>query len=336
RIRRYVAVDDTNRDRLACEEGIAAERIRVVLNAVDLARFAPRPPLPATPRRALLFSNYAADDTHAGAVREACRRAGVALDVVGAAAGTSSDTPEVLLAAYDLVFAKGRCALEALAVGAAVVLVDYAGAGPLVTSPELDRLRRLNFGRRLLRAPLDPARLVAEIARYDAADAAEVSRRIRATASLEQQLDALVALYREAIAEQDAQVPDLAAEERAAGAYLRQWGARVRDGALRDACDAARAALDRTVAARDQLQRDHERTAVEAAGLGAELARTRAALQATAGERDRLATDLGGVVTERDRLRDELGWMTRSATWRLREALLRSRLLVAVYRRLRR
>ena len=35
---------------------------------------------------------------------------------------------------YDLVFAKARCALEAMAVGAAVVLCDTHGLGPMVTS----------------------------------------------------------------------------------------------------------------------------------------------------------------------------------------------------------
>src|SRR3954469_680530 len=36
RIRRYLAVDDTCRDRLVTEHGIAPERVEVVLNAVDL------------------------------------------------------------------------------------------------------------------------------------------------------------------------------------------------------------------------------------------------------------------------------------------------------------
>src|SRR5439155_22994865 len=142
----------------------------------------PRPPLPARPARALVFSNTASDHTHVGAVREACARAGIALDVVGRDAGNPSSSPEALLGAYDLVFAKARAALEALAVGAAVVLCDAAGAGPMVTTAALDRVRALNFGVRTLREPLAPEVIAREIARYDAADAARVSRRIRAEA----------------------------------------------------------------------------------------------------------------------------------------------------------
>src|SRR5581483_9053651 len=83
RILRYVAVDQTCRDRLVCEHGIPEDRVRVLLNFVDLERFKPRPPLPVRPARALIFSNSANEETHAPAIREACQRAGIALDIVG-------------------------------------------------------------------------------------------------------------------------------------------------------------------------------------------------------------------------------------------------------------
>ena len=83
RILRYVAVDHACRDRLVFEHGISEERVRVLFNFVDLERFAPRAPLPARPTRALVFSNAASERTHVGVLREACARAGIALDVVG-------------------------------------------------------------------------------------------------------------------------------------------------------------------------------------------------------------------------------------------------------------
>lgn len=224
RIRRYIAVDDTCRDRLLWEEGIPEGQVRTVRNAVDLERFQPRGPLPPRPRSALVFSNYAREGAPAlAAVRAACARAGLALTVVGEGVGTGLARPEEVLGCYDLVFAKARCALEALAVGAAVILCDAAGCGPLVTAGELDRLRRLNFGIRTLEHAPEPGRLAAEIARYDASDAAEVQRRIRATAGLDQAAVDLLAVYEEALAEQAAAGPDdLAAEQRAAAAYLRR------------------------------------------------------------------------------------------------------------------
>ena len=252
RIRRYVAVDDTNRDRLVLEHGIPEERVRVILNSVDLGRFQPRAPLPSRPGCALVFSHYAREDAGLGIVRTACARAGLALDVVGDGVGRPVTRPETILGAYDLVFARGRCALEALAVGAAVVLCGTAGMGPMVTSVELDRLRRSNLGRRCLRAPLAVERLEREIARYDAGDAARVSERIRATAGLADQLDTLVALYEEVIGEAGRAGPsDAAAEGRAAAAYLRLWSPLL-DGRVRAERDFYRAECERLRAERDE------------------------------------------------------------------------------------
>lgn len=225
RILRYVAVDDTCRDRLLWEHGLAEERIRVLLNFVDLERFRPRAPLPTRPTRALVFSNEAGDSSHLPVLSDACTRAHIALDVAGKQSGQITDAPELILERYDLVFAKARCALEAMAVGAAVVLCDAVGAGPLVTSGEVARLRRLNFGIRTLQNELRPEVLAREIARYDALDAAEVSRQIRATAGREQAVEEITALYQEVIDEhRRAPACDAEAEARATARYLR-WAA---------------------------------------------------------------------------------------------------------------
>jgi hypothetical protein len=232
RILRYVAVDELNRERLAGEPGVREDRIRVVLNFVDLTRFLPRSPLPRRPRRALVFSNNANEGTFLGPVREACARTGLALDVFGAGVGRSVARPEDLLGGYDIVFAKGRCALEAMAVGAAVVLCDLEGLGPMVTTGEFERLRRFNFGRRVLSEPVREEGLIRAIERYDPGDAAEVSQRVRASADLETALDQLIAVYAEAV--EEARVTegwDLQAEDRAAAAYLRRWGALLRERA---------------------------------------------------------------------------------------------------------
>lgn len=329
RIRRYVAVDEANRDRLALEGGIPADRIRIVLNAVDLARFAPRGPLPARPRRALVFSNYAGEHPHDRAVRAACDRVGLPLDVVGKGVGAPSSAPEELLGAYDLVFAKGRGALEALAVGCAVVLVDFAGTGPMVTTADLDRLRRNNFGRRLLVGALDPDVIGVEIARYDAGDAARVSASIRATAGLEAQLDTLEALYREVIGEEAACVADPAAELRAASAYVREWCPRAEDRRLWDALVERAETIARIGAERDEGWRVAEESA-----RGCERLRDRHVALESA-HRSLVARHVA-LDAERGRLAGELALLRESATWRVRERLLASRVLVAVYRVLRR
>ena len=222
RILRYVAVDDTCLDRLVSESGIPEQRVSVILNSVDLEEFLPRAPLPAKPVRALVFSNGANESTHLGAVRDACQKSGLTLDVIGAKSGNVAERPQDLLGQYDIVFAKARCALEAMAVGSAVVLCDIKGVGPMVTSSEVDRLRRLNFGIRTLRERIDPGVLEKEIARYDAADAATVSQRIRETAGRAAAIDHIVELYQKVIDEFDAdEIRDHDAEGRAEAAYLR-------------------------------------------------------------------------------------------------------------------
>lgn len=224
RILEYVAVDDACRDRLILENEIRKECVRVRLHGVDLERFRSRAqPLPKRPARALIFSNNASQWTHLNAVREACNRAHIKLDVVGSGVNASTANPEYLLADYDLVFAKARCALEALAVGTAVILCDAAGSGPLVTSGELDRLRRLNFGIRTLSEKVNPDLLAREIARYDPIDAAEVSRRIRSSADLNDVLDDAVALYHKVIEKFRAGPPSRPEEENLAVAEYLRW-----------------------------------------------------------------------------------------------------------------
>src|SRR5207244_2436350 len=105
--------------------------------------------------------------------------------------------------------------------GAAVVLCDAAGAGPMVTTAALDRVRALNFGVRTLREPLAPEVIAREIARYDAADAARVSRRIRAEAGREAAVDEIVGIYGEVLAEH-ARRPEDTEDTRTASLYL-QW-----------------------------------------------------------------------------------------------------------------
>lgn len=220
RILRYVAVDHTVKHRMVSEWGVPAERVRVMLNFVDTARFVPRGRLPERPARALVFNNCAAE--HLQIVRRACAQVGIAVDAVGTSVGRVADQPERMLGQYDVVFAKARCAIEAMAAGTAVVVCDQAGMGPLVTSANLEDLRRLNFGVRVLREPVSVQSLIREISRYDARDAALVSLRIRETARLDLALERWVDLYNEVIAEYRASQPgDQEAELRIASEYLR-------------------------------------------------------------------------------------------------------------------
>lgn len=223
RIRKYLAVDLRCQARVERALGAAASPVEIVPNAVDTGRFQPRGPLPERPRRALVFSNYASAKTQLPAVEKACRAARIELDVMGYAAGTASDHPETALPAYDLVFAKARCALEALAVGNAVVLCDALGVGPYVTAADFDAMRLRNFGRALLTQPVSARALLDQMARYDASDASQLSARVRAEAGLRTAVARWESIYREAIAGFEAAKPDRIAESRAAIDYMTRW-----------------------------------------------------------------------------------------------------------------
>ena len=222
RILRYVAVDGPCYQRLLAQ-GIPKEKASVILNFVDLARFKPRGPLPPHLRRALIFSNYARAQEHLGPLRDACAREAIELDVIGEGVGHVESQPELRLTEYDLVFAKGRAALEAMAVGAAVILCDVWGLGPMVTTREFDSLRHLNFGRKALQGRVEVEGIRKELEHYDPRDAAEVSRRVRATASSDAAIAVILDLYEEAIAEYQATDNANTDDElRAAARYLRQ------------------------------------------------------------------------------------------------------------------
>jgi hypothetical protein len=122
--------------------------------------------------------------------------------------GRPTARPEDALGGYDVVFAKAKAALEAMAVGCAVILCDFAGAGPLVTAHRFAALEPANFGFEALRERLSPEVLGRQLDGYDPEDAARVRDLVRSRASLEDAARRLVAIYREVVAEHAAAAPD--------------------------------------------------------------------------------------------------------------------------------
>jgi hypothetical protein len=222
RVLRYVAVDHRCLKRFEADTRVPKEHLAVILNAVDLNRFKPRAALPNKPKRAAIFSNYATQFTHTDAVTRACDSCGLSIDVIGSGANSSTSTPEKALLNYDIVFAKARCALEAMAVGTAVVLCDFAGLGAMVTRDNFTEFRKLNFGTGNLVRPLDAQLIVEEIKKYDPAEAACVSERIRKKANLTSAALEWIELYNEIL--RQPYYDNHAAELTAIAEYLVQWG----------------------------------------------------------------------------------------------------------------
>ena len=205
-ILRYFGVSNLCIERLR-NSGVADDKIGRIFNFVDLKRFKPRLPLPAKPQKALVFSNYAGSDTFLPVVADACRQAGLELDVIGKKVGNLVERPEEILGEYDIVFAKAKAAMEAMAVGCAVVLCDFGGVGPMVTSENFASLRKLNFGFQALTESHTPENLLRSIARYEARDAEKVSILLRSCGGLDHAVTEMVDIYGQIIEEYNALRP---------------------------------------------------------------------------------------------------------------------------------
>lgn len=196
-IRRWIAVDDLCRDR-CLSRGVPPDRLSVILNAVDFERFGRRPALPARPRRALLLAK---NEGHVAAIRAACASENIDLVTLGPAFGRVEHQIERELPGYDLVFATARMALEAAAVGCAVIVCDGRGFAGLLTTERLSEWRKFNFGAGLLAQPTTQQLAAEAIAAYDAQDASRVTDRLRAEASLTDSIAQHVAVYESALSD---------------------------------------------------------------------------------------------------------------------------------------
>lgn len=289
-IRRYVAVDALCRERLVTH-GIPSAECSVIPNFVDLARFPSRAPLPVRPMRAAVFSNsLAADSLLAAEIRSACDDHGIVLDVLGAAAGTATGDPGRALAEYDVVFAKGRSAIESLAVGCATIVCDAAGLSGMVTMARLPSLRGLNFGLRTLQdSPVTRESVARALGDYDAADAAQVSAWMRSDADLEVAADRWVDLYRDVVA-----LPLVPSDRHARACLAAASDYLARVSRLTKRVEAAEAASTRAEQARSWLQGEVEAEAARSLAREAEL---QAALAEGEG-RERRARDAEAALRE--------------------------------------
>jgi glycosyltransferase involved in cell wall biosynthesis len=337
-IARYIAVDGTCADRLVLERGIPADRVDQLLNFVDLDRFAPRDPLPPRPRKALVFSNAATDGGFAAVIREACRHEHIDVEVVGLASGRTVVQPETLLPQFDLVFAKARAALEALAVGCSVIVADRVGCGPLVTFRDLEWMRTCNFGVRLLQHPHAVDWYRAQIAAYDREDAARVSGWIRQHATLDLAVDRLLQIYQRVLDERgeltSVRSSGEADAQRSAARHLASIVAR-----LKQSENLARevAGLTQEIASEQALQTtlkdDLAGLQIRCDALHRELDVTRKLLEQTRSEVDTRCRQLEAIRTtaaEQERL---VGEFRALSTLRIRDALVRLPVLGAPARR---
>jgi len=197
-LERWLAVSKIVRTRVERDTGLPASQIGLAFNAVNTRRFSCEPQLRPEnlPRKALIFHSNLTSNAYIEMIGRACRDLGIQLDEAGHGGSRVIKAPEVELPQYDLVFATGRCAIEALACGCAVILAGGEGLGPLVRSGNIDSLREANFGQTLLSYHVGSEWIKGEIFSICRQDVAEVALLIRRRSSLEKLADYMLSEYK--------------------------------------------------------------------------------------------------------------------------------------------
>lgn len=200
--RRFVAVSALTREHLVTS-GIDPSRVSIIANFVDMRRFGKLRQREAPIKRVLVYGNsWTADAPALHLIREACQRRGMDFQAVGSGLGNEISRPEDFLPSVDLVFALGRCALEALACGCAVIVADRQGIDGVVSTDSFPHQRSANFGLALIAGkPVTAAAIDAALDKLDIENSARVSDIVREEADIDIATDQWESLYRLAIAE---------------------------------------------------------------------------------------------------------------------------------------
>jgi hypothetical protein len=180
---------------------IAPERVRVLSNFVNTQRFSRVRNPPNRPQRAVLFSNGGLPANELHRLESACADQGLSMTKIGLAYGTQQPRPEISLPDYDLAFAVGKCALEAMACGCAVIPLIPGQAGNLITKDNFEEWSYSNFSPRYYASAeqIDAIWLARELRRYSPKAVLEVTEKVRSERDLRTAVDLLEKTYAAAI-----------------------------------------------------------------------------------------------------------------------------------------
>lgn len=210
RIRYYVATSARMAPQIAADAGVPDDRVVTIPNFVDMARYSHVREIADRPRRAVLYGHGGFHPAELRVLEEACERNGLSLDKIGYPYGNPRPRPEYFLPDYDIAFAIGRCALEAMACGVAVIPVVPQLAGHMITTGTLDAWSEANYAPRYFTSAdrFGAEWLRQELAGWDPAAVSAVTQEVRARFGLEEAMDAYEALYERTIAAGPSMAPD--------------------------------------------------------------------------------------------------------------------------------
>lgn len=203
-------------------KNVRPNQFEIVRNGIALERFGTIREAPVYPRSALVYQNDLSADSEAFQnIAAACDRKGISVIGMGSGFQTSVTNPALTLPGYDLVFASGRSAMEAITCGCAVILLAGEEFGELVTAQTLEYHWERNFALGSKGARLGIDQIVELMDRYSAADVTKTAGLLRSSADQEIMVDRLEQLYQRVVDT----VPDRnvhTTETESMAAYLQQ------------------------------------------------------------------------------------------------------------------
>ncbi len=147
-------------ERLARASAVAAPVLRLRV-PIDVDRLVPIGTIRARPRRAIVLGNY---DARFQLVREVWGREGLTVEHVGG--GQQTHDVAAALADVDIVVGKSRAALDAMACGRAVYVLDIFGGDGWVTPDRYAAFEADNFAGQATDRVIDAAALSADLSDY--------------------------------------------------------------------------------------------------------------------------------------------------------------------------
>lgn len=201
RIRQYVMMCGWLVAPVATALDIPKDRITAIPNFVNTKRFSEVRCPPARPRRALLFGKSGLSADESLRLESACLEAGMSLDKIGYEYGNPQERPEAFLQDYDLVFAIGRCAMEAIACGCAVITIVSKQGGELVTPDNFDARIFSNFSPIYgdSAVQIHAEWLESELEKYSPDGTAKVTARLREEHNAHGTVDKIEGIYARAV-----------------------------------------------------------------------------------------------------------------------------------------
>lgn len=132
---------------------------------IDLQRFRPEGPIAEKPRRAVAIGNYLAGERREVLI-EACRQAGIELELYGAREKQTASDPAAAMNGADIVFGKGRVMVEAMACGRAAFVYDSFGCDAWVTGENFREFLNGGMSGNLTTKTAEVDQVVADLAEY--------------------------------------------------------------------------------------------------------------------------------------------------------------------------